>query len=43
VPMFTVYVLFVQPYGYDGLASLAVLSATAGSFVTLTALLAFLL
>lgn len=43
VPMFTVYVLFVQPYGHDGLASLAVLSATAGAFVTLSVVLALLL
>jgi malonate transporter len=42
IPMFSVYVVLAQPYGHAGVASLALLGATAGSFVTLTALLALL-
>ena len=42
IPMFGVYVVLSQPYGHGGIASLALLLATAGSFVTLTALLALL-
>jgi predicted permease len=42
VPMFGIYALLAQDYGHEGIASLALLGATAGAFVTLTGLLAVL-
>lgn len=42
IPMFGIYVVLAQPYGHEGVASLALLAATVGAFVTLTALLAVL-
>lgn len=42
VPMFGIYAVLAQPYGHEGIASLAMLAATLGAFVTLTALLALL-
>lgn len=42
MPMFTIYVIFAQEQGLEGAASLAMLSATTGGFVTLSMLLAWL-
>lgn len=42
MPMFGIYTLLAQDYGHEGIASLALLGATAGAFFTLTALLAVL-
>lgn len=42
VPMLGIYTVLAQPYGHQGVASLALLAATASAFVTLTALLAWL-
>jgi len=42
MPMFGIYALFAQGYGHEGIASLALLGATAGAFFTLTLLLAVL-
>jgi predicted permease len=42
MPMFGIYALFAQDYGHEGIASLALLGATAGAFFTLTLLLAVL-
>lgn len=42
MPMFGMYVVLSQPYGHDGIASIALLTATAGSFVTLSGLLLLL-
>ena len=42
VPMLTIYSVFAQEAGHEGLASLAQLGATAGAFVTLNLLLAVL-
>ena len=42
VPMFSAFVVLAQPYGHDGVASLALLMATLGAFGTLTVLLAVL-
>lgn len=39
MPMFGIYVVLAQPAGHDGLASIALLAATSGSFVTLSLLL----
>ncbi|WP_397542606.1 AEC family transporter [Roseovarius salis] len=39
MPMFGIYVVLAQPYGHDGLASISLLAATGGAFVTLSALL----
>lgn len=40
MPMFGIYTLLAQDYGHEGIASLALLGATAGAFVTLSVLLA---
>ncbi|RBI85457.1 transporter [Rhodosalinus halophilus] len=42
MPMFGIYALLAQDYGHEGIASLALLGATAGAFFTLTGLLAIL-
>lgn len=42
MPMFTIYTVLSQDYGHEGLASIALLGATFGSFFTLSALLVFL-
>lgn len=42
VPMMGIYSIVAQEYGHDGLASIALLGATVGSFFTLNALLAIL-
>ena len=42
MPMFGIYTLLAQDYGHEGLASLALLGATAGAFFTLSTLLAIL-
>lgn len=42
MPMFTIYSVFAQEVGHEGLASIAQLGATAASFVTLNVLLALL-
>ncbi|MFU8863034.1 MAG: AEC family transporter [Rhodobacterales bacterium] len=42
MPMFGIYTLLAQDYGHEGIASLALLGATAGAFFTLSALLAIL-
>jgi hypothetical protein len=42
MPMFGIYALLAQDYGHEGIASLALLGATAGAFFTLTGLLALL-
>jgi malonate transporter and related proteins len=43
MPMFTIYSVFAQEVGHEGLASIAQLGATLASFVTLNILLAVLL
>ncbi|MBV0913617.1 AEC family transporter [Anianabacter salinae] len=40
MPMLSIYPVLAQPYGHEGIASIALLLATAGAFVTLTVLLA---
>ncbi|SFO92306.1 AEC family transporter [Tranquillimonas alkanivorans] len=42
MPMLGIYAIFAQPYGHEGVASMALLVTTAGAFVTLTVLLALL-
>ena len=42
MPMFGIYTLLAQDYGHEGIASIALLGATAGAFVTLSLLLAIL-
>lgn len=42
MPMFGIYTLLAQDYGHEGIASIALLGATAGAFFTLSALLAIL-
>lgn len=42
MPMFGIYTLLAQDYGHEGIASIALLGATAGAFVTLSVLLAIL-
>jgi hypothetical protein len=42
MPMFGIYTLLAQDYGHEGLASFALLGATAGAFLTLSILLAIL-
>ncbi len=42
MPMFGIYTLLAQEYGYEGLASLALLGATTGAFVTLTIMIGWL-
>ena len=42
MPMLGIYAVLAQDYGHEGLAALALLMATLGAFVTLTALLALL-
>ncbi len=39
MPMFGIYTILSQDYGYEGLASLALLGATTGAFFTLTFLI----
>lgn len=43
MPMFGIYTLLAQDYGHEGIASIALLGATAGAFVTLSVLLAILI
>lgn len=43
IPMFSIYVLFAQEMGHEGMASIAQVTATAGAFITLNALLLMLL
>lgn len=43
MPMFTIYSVFAQEVGHEGLASIAQLGATTASFVTLNVLLAVLI
>ncbi|MFC3612541.1 AEC family transporter [Lutimaribacter marinistellae] len=42
MPMFGIYAVLAQEQGHEGMASIAMLMATAGSFVTLSVLLALL-
>lgn len=42
MPMFGIYTVLAQEYGHEGLASIALLSATAASFFTLSGLLGLL-
>lgn len=42
MPMLSMFVIFSQDYGHEGVASIALLSATIGAFFTLSALLALL-
>jgi hypothetical protein len=42
MPMFGIYTLLAQDYGHEGIASIALLGATAGAFFTLSLLLALL-
>ena len=42
MPMFGIYTLLAQDYGHEGIASIALLGATAGAFFTLSAFLALL-
>lgn len=42
MPMFGIYTLLAQDYGHEGIASIALLGATAGAFFTLSGLLAIL-
>ncbi|CUH63489.1 putative transporter YfdV [Thalassovita gelatinovora] len=42
MPMFLIYTVFALDYGHEGVASIALLGATFGSFVTLSILLAVL-
>lgn len=42
MPMFGIYSVLAQDYGHEGLASISLLSATAASFFTLSALLVIL-
>lgn len=42
MPMFGIYTLLAQDYGHEGIASIALLGATAGAFVSLSILLAVL-
>ena len=39
IPMFSIYIILAQPYGHDGIASIALLTAVASSFVTLSVVL----
>lgn len=39
IPMFSIYIILAQPYGHDGIASIALLTAVISSFVTLSAVL----
>lgn len=43
MPMFSIYVLFAQEEGFEGMASIAQVLATAGGFITLNAFLLLLL
>ncbi|WP_425051204.1 AEC family transporter [Psychromarinibacter sp. S121] len=43
MPMVAIYAILAQPFGHDGMASIALLLATTASFVTITILLALLL
>ncbi|MEJ1992558.1 MAG: AEC family transporter [Maritimibacter sp.] len=43
MPMFTIYTVFSQEAGHEGVASIALLGATAASFLTLNLLLAVLI
>ena len=43
IPMFSIYALFAQELGHEGMASIAQITATAGGFITLNALLLILL
>lgn len=43
IPMFSIYALFAQELGHEGMASIAQITATAAAFVTLNALLFVLL
>ncbi|WP_172298110.1 AEC family transporter [Pseudoruegeria sp. HB172150] len=42
MPMVSIYTILAQPYGHEGIAAIAVVTATTCAFVTLTALLAIL-
>ncbi|SES10094.1 hypothetical protein SAMN04490244_105363 [Tranquillimonas rosea] len=42
MPMLGIYAILAQPYGHDGVASIALLTATAGAFLTVNALLVLL-
>jgi len=42
MPMFGIYTVMAQDYGHEGLASIALLGATAASFFTLSGLLILL-
>ncbi|WP_323783813.1 AEC family transporter [Thalassovita sp.] len=42
MPMFLIYTVFALDYGHEGVASIALLGATFGSFITLSILLAVL-
>lgn len=39
IPMFSIYIILAQPYGHDGIASIALLTAVISSFVTLSLVL----
>lgn len=39
IPMFSIYVIFAQEMGHEGMASIAQITATSAAFVTLSALL----
>ena len=43
IPMFSIYALFAQEVGHEGMASIAQILATAGAFLTLNALLLLML
>lgn len=43
IPMFSIYVIFAGELGHDGMASISQVAATAASFVTLSALMLWLL
>ena len=43
IPMFSIYALFAQELGHEGMASIAQILATGGAFVTLNVLLFVLL
>lgn len=42
MPMLVMYIVFAQEYGHEGVASIALLGATSGAFMTLSAILFWL-
>lgn len=43
MPMFSIYAIFAQEHGHEGVASIALLTSTVAAFFTLSALLIFIL